>query len=98
MTEIPDERPRPTPRPRPGAVARPGPRPRVAGSRRDRDERDVAGAAETAAPRPASRRTSSAPVPGDDDAARPRRRVGALVLALLCLLTAAGTGLLLWQR
>ncbi len=79
-------------------------------------------AVDTAAPRPASRRTSSAPVPGDDDvasrprtsraraatsrpvasstasAARPRRRAGALVLALLCLLTAAGAGFLLWQR
>ncbi len=73
MTDTPDERPRPTPRPRPGPAARPSPRPRVAGSRRDREEREALVAAETAAPRPASRRASSAPVPGDDDVpSRPR--------------------------
>ena len=130
MTDTPDEGPRPTPRPRP--AARPSPRPRVAGSRRDREERE---APETAVPttapptatptpaaRPASRRTSSTRAPGADEAgsrqrtarasraassrsvtsapARTGRRAGtlALVLALLCLLTAAGAGFLLWQR
>ena len=142
MTDTPDERPRPAPRPRPAAAVRPSPRPRVAGSRRDRDERDAAVAAETSAtapssaaeplapghaspaPRPASRRTASEPATRDDPPAarpgasrasraaasrtaesggppgRPGRRVGALalVLALLCLVAAAGTGFLLWQR
>ena len=120
----PDERSRPTPRPRPGTAPRPSPRPRVAGSRRDRDERDADVVAPTPASapdvvpaaRPASRRSAAAPAVHDDAptarrrtsraAARPAapartgRRVGslALVLALLCVVAAAGAGFLFWQR
>jgi hypothetical protein len=108
-----DERPRPTPRPRPGATPRPTPRPRVAGSRREREEAAAAAgrtARPTATARPAARTTTksapaasatrsrgSDPAPG---AAGTRRRAPALVLTLvvLCVLAAAGGGLLLWQR
>jgi hypothetical protein len=107
MSETPDQRPRPTPRPRPGAqprgtTARPSPRPRIAGSRRDRDESDAPsfGTALTApAPRaadPTSRKRNSAGKRGVRAARRPSVLV--LVLALLCVLAAAGGGLLLWQR
>ena len=91
----PDDRPRPTPRPRPGSAARPSPRPRVAGSRRDRDA--------VAAPAPAPAQTP-APIPvpsgGPAAAVTGHRRISALVvvLSLLCLVAAAGAGVLLWQR
>ncbi|MBW8767399.1 MAG: hypothetical protein JF630_14630 [Geodermatophilales bacterium] len=102
-----EQRPQPTPRVRPGAQpratgARPTPRPRVAGSRRDRDEYD----------RPSSGDLPAAALPRAADAApvdgrgpgtavvRGARRPSALVLvlSLVCLLAAAGGGLLLWQR
>ena len=104
MTGTPDDRPRPTPRPRPGTPARPSPRPRVAGSRRDREEIEAAAATtQAAAPRPAARKMPGATATAagsSTSSARTGRRVGtlALVLALLCLLTAAGAGFLLWQR
>jgi co-chaperonin GroES (HSP10) len=100
MTDIPDERPRPTPRPtpqaRPGAVSRPTPRARVAGSRRDREDSDAA----TATARPTSRPTPASAPADAVDTPSTRRRFSALVLvlALLCALTAAGAGVLLWQR
>jgi hypothetical protein len=108
MSDTPDGRPRPTPRPRPGAAPRPSPRPRVAGSRRDRDEGDArpapiprttpnaaaAGRAATARPQ---RPRATGPV-GEPATARRRAPVLALVLALLCLVVAAGGGVLLWQR
>jgi hypothetical protein len=113
-TGAPDERPRPTSRPTPQARpgTRPSPRPRVAGSRRDREEPATAGATAQAAPRPSARKAAGgddAPRPratrgGSSTAApsavRTGRRVStlALVLALLCVLAAAGTGFLLWQR
>lgn len=110
MSETPEGRPRPTPRPRPTATPRPTPRPRVAGSRRDRDESETVRPAPT--PRAAPAATST--TPGRSASARPervrptggaaaptvRRRVSALVLtlALLCVLAAAGVGVLVWQR
>jgi hypothetical protein len=107
----PEDRPRPTPRPRPGSGARPSPRPRVAGSRREREEAAAAterAARPTATARPEGRaHTASAGRTGAGSAQRaraaaaaPRRRGSALalVLALLCVLAAAGGGLLLWQR
>jgi hypothetical protein len=109
-----DERPRPSPRPRPGATPRPTPRPRVAGSRREREEAAAAAgrtARPTATARPAARATTkTAPAasaarkrgadPTPAAAATARRKAPALVLALvvLCVLAAAGGGLLLWQR
>ena len=110
----PEDRPRPTPRPRPGSGARPSPRPRVAGSRREREEAAAAterAARPTATARPEGRAPrASADRTGAGSAQRapaaavasaaPRRRGSALalVLALLCVLAAAGGGLLLWQR
>ncbi|RBY97259.1 hypothetical protein DQ237_06775 [Blastococcus sp. TF02-8] len=105
MTQTPEDRPRPTPRPR-TAAARPSPRPRVAGSRRDREDGGVA-ERPAPAPRPTAARRGE-PTAGAttaavaDGAAAPSRarKVPALVLVLatLCLLAAAGTGVLLWQR
>jgi len=98
----PDERPRPTPRPRPGA--RPSPRPRVAGSRREREEAAEAAARParpTATARPVTRGSAKARSTSAVATVKPvRRRASklALVLALLCLVAAAGGGLLLWQR
>jgi hypothetical protein len=98
----PDERPRPTPRPRPGA--RPTPRPRVAGSRREREEAAEAAARParpTATARPVTRGPATARSTSGVAPAKPvRRRASklAVVLALLCLVAAAGGGLLLWQR
>ena len=106
----PEDRPRPTPRPRPAAGARPSPRPRVAGSRREREEVVAATARPdrpTATARPESRATrsgntgrngSATPEGPAGTAARRRGPALALVLALLCVLAAAGGGWLLWQR
>src|SRR5687768_6187606 len=109
--ERPRPTPRPTPQARPGT--RPSPRPRVAGSRRDREEPVPASATAQAAPRPSARKAAGgAEAPraratrgGSSSTAAPstvrtRRRLSslALVLALLCVLAAAGTGFLLWQR
>jgi hypothetical protein len=114
MADIPDDRPRPTPRPRPGAAPRPTPRPRVAGSRREREEAAEAAARPTrptATARPASRGSAKATgvragtgaaTTGRSTGAAAKTRRGAsglaLALALLCVLAAAGGGLLLWQR
>jgi hypothetical protein len=108
-----DDRPRPTPRPRSG-TARPGPapRPRVAGSRRDRDAGAPVWPARPAGPaasrtatavqeaQPSARRTGALNGQAAREAAfrRRGRPVGALVLAVLCVLTAAGGGWLLYQR
>jgi hypothetical protein len=71
--------------------ARPSPRPTAAGARGARTA--VLPAADRG--RPSARRA----MPVDDVPARRRRRpAGALVLAVLCLLTAAGGGWLLYQR
>ncbi|MGY2083854.1 hypothetical protein [Blastococcus sp. SYSU DS0539] len=94
MSQTSEDRPRPTARPRPTPGARPSPRPRVAGSRRDRED-GAPGAApgHRAAPAAArGRRSASAP------AGRRPGRTAVAVLALLCLLAAAGAGTLLWQR
>jgi hypothetical protein len=99
MADTADGRPRPTPRaPRP--AARPSPRTRVAGSRREREE-DAA--PETRRPtgtaRPRTPRASTPSVPeGAGRSAARRLPALALVLALLCVLAAAGAGVLLWQR
>jgi hypothetical protein len=75
----------------------------VAGSRRDREEPEAAAAkAPAPAPHPAARKApvATAARSAVPSSVPPRRRAGALalVLALLCLLTAAGAGVLLWQR
>jgi hypothetical protein len=114
MTDTPEDRPRPTPRPRPGAAPRPSPRPRVAGSRREREETAEAAARPTATARPSARGTAKGSADGGGStgmstrsrskaasaAGTARRRAPALVLvlALVCLLAAAGGGLLLWER
>jgi hypothetical protein len=111
MTDIPDDRPRPTPRPRPGASARPTPRPRVAGSRREREDAataDTLTADTLTADLPVTGRkldavTARSARTGRTSAAetattRGRRPVLALVLALLCVVTAAGAGWLLLDR
>ncbi|HEY0508352.1 MAG TPA: hypothetical protein VGD12_09805, partial [Blastococcus sp.] len=100
-------------RPRPGATPRPTPRPRVAGSRREREAAEAAErtARPTATARPVARGAAKATSTGGRNAAVPTkgstsvstsgtRRAPALVLvlALLCVLAAAGGGLLLWQR
>jgi hypothetical protein len=83
----------------------------VAGSRRERDAEAAAPrTTPTARPRPArggratgataapSRRRTGTATSGAETT-RPRRRpVAALTLAVLCLLAAAGGGVLLWQR
>lgn len=113
MSENSDDRPRPTPRPRPGAArAGAAPRPRVAGSRRtavsphprpaDGDTRgteptasgSVSSARQERGERASARRSTAVA-----DAVPTRRRpFAALALAVLCLLTAAGGGWLLYQR
>jgi hypothetical protein len=103
VPQTPEERSRPTPRPRPSAAGRPSPRPRVAGSRRDRDEgksaaRTVPAPEEKISGTAAARRPARAAAVVDEPARRGGSRVLALVLAVLCLLGAAGTGFLLWQR
>jgi hypothetical protein len=109
MSENSDDRSRPTPRPRSGGQRpSPSPRPRVAGSRRDR-ETDGASSRATAATleaeRPAragggatARRAAPATGAEPGRASRRPRPVTALVLAVLCLLVAAGGGWLLYQR
>jgi hypothetical protein len=95
MADTSDGRTRPTPRPRP--AARPGPRPRVAGSRREREEAEVTRPAATA--RPWTPRTPTASPARSSGAPVARRLpVLTLVLALLCVLAAAGAGVLVWQR
>jgi hypothetical protein len=141
MTETPENRPRPTPKPRPAATVRPSPKPRVAGSRREREDTQVASssiAPSTIAPstissttvsstarpaaEPRSKARASGAVTGTKTSTRGastaagaaarstgtraaataagRRRLPALVLvlALLCLMAAAGAGVLVWQR
>ncbi|MGY1721724.1 hypothetical protein [Blastococcus sp. SYSU DS0533] len=111
MSQAPEDRPRPTARPRPAPAARPSPRPRVAGSRRDREDAPVPpgsapGSPDTAAAEPAgrarrsasARRHAAAPATGPAPRRRRPGRAPVAVLALLCLLAAVGTGLLLGQR
>jgi hypothetical protein len=73
----------------------------VAGSRRDRDD-DGQPAAPTAGARDAAARRTAARPLGSAQATASRTRWGgrltALVLAVLCVLSAAGGGWLLWQR
>lgn len=103
MSENPENRPRPTPRTRGSGQVRPSPRPRVAGSRREREEGVPAAGATSAATQPAAPAEASArrvrgASTGTTDTPRRETPVLALVLALLCLIAAAGSGLLLWQR
>jgi hypothetical protein len=73
----------------------------VAGSRRDRDDDGQPAAPAAGARDAAARRTAARPL-GSAQAAASRTRWGgrptALVLAVLCVLSAAGGGWLLWQR
>jgi len=109
----PSPRPRPAPGARPAPAARPGSRARVAGSRREREDDEQPTAATPAAapadrgPAPTTARGASSRRSGARPAVRAelagprtrrRGRVTALVLALLCLVAAAGGGVLLWQR
>jgi hypothetical protein len=102
MADISDG-PRPTPRPRPSA--RPSPRPRVAGTRREREEAEV-GAQATARASATARPTRARPSAGVGPGAAPAvsagapapRRLPVLALVLLCVFTAAGAGVLVWQR
>jgi hypothetical protein len=112
--ERPRPTPRPTAQARPGTPGRPSPRPRVAGSRRDREEPGTGMTREQAAPglrasarkaaggdaAPRSRPSRGGSSSSAPSAVRTGRRLSALalVLALLCALTAAGAGFLLWQR
>jgi hypothetical protein len=94
-------RPSPSPRPRPAAGPRPAPRPRVAGSRRDREDDAAPAAPAAGAQDAAARRTAARPHGSAQPTASRTRRGGrgmALVLAVLCVLSAAGGGWLLWQR
>jgi hypothetical protein len=84
----------------------------VAGSRRDREEPATGTTTAPAAPgrRPSARKVAAGDVPGgrrargSSSSVPSASRVGsrfsvlALVLALLCVLAAAGAGFLLWQR
>jgi hypothetical protein len=110
----PSPRPRPAPGARPAGIARPSPRSRVAGSRREREDEErpvvpvpatTTAAAEdptwALAPQAAASRRAARPVAAaaPDGGRRGRGgRLTALVLAVLCVLTAAGGGWLLWQR
>ncbi|MCF6742883.1 hypothetical protein E9529_01085 [Blastococcus sp. KM273128] len=109
MSQEPADRPRPTARPRPAPAARPTPRPRVAGSRREREDGPVSAhgspvAAPEAPAGPATRRAASprrhAAAPRANPVPRRRRpgRAPVAVLAVLCLLAAVGTGVLLRER
>ncbi|RBY93110.1 hypothetical protein [Blastococcus sp. TF02A-30] len=97
MTQTPEDRSRPTPRPRPtpqARAARPSPRPRVAGSRREREEAPVAASTAT------GRRTAAREPAGTPAAEGDRRRFPALaaLLAVLCLVAAAGVAWLTYER
>jgi hypothetical protein len=90
--EQPRRRPAPTPRPRTGAGTAPAPRPatRARPASAAAEQEPPAGRTRRRLPRPPRRRRGARASAGN--------RTLALVLAVLCVLTAAGGGWLLWER